>query len=331
MKQLLFLCSVMLCGYYTQAQFTINANVHSFYPGLSFAEHSGNDDVSSLIQQSGPNQTWDMSNLSTTASTALYDDPANGSASASNPDATVYVTLSGGIEYYYKVDATATALVGFEVPNQISVTFSDFKEFLRYPTNYGDSYTDTYKGQVISSGTTIDREGTLIVTCDGYGDLMLPYGTIPNVMKVTVIDNYEDAVGGIPWITYSDTLLFFYNQNTKKTVASFGKNTSSIAPNIYFTTYMDQKDVVLNTKILDLADSPYSLYPNPAKDKITFENTSQNHVNISITNYLGQEIQNLNCANSQEIDLSKMAPGIYVLQCQDGQQYYTQKFTISPL
>ncbi len=63
------------------------------------------------------------------------------------------------------------------------------------------------------------------------------------------------------------------------------------------------------------------LYPNPTTSKVYFDNSNSNFKEVSIYNYLGQEVSKNSFASSlqnQEIDMSTLAIGVYVLKFSDG-------------
>ena len=64
-----------------------------------------------------------------------------------------------------------------------------------------------------------------------------------------------------------------------------------------------------------------TLYPNPTNSKVFFDNTNANFKEVSIYNYQGQEVAKTNFTSSiqnQEIDMSMLATGVYVLKFSDG-------------
>ena len=64
-----------------------------------------------------------------------------------------------------------------------------------------------------------------------------------------------------------------------------------------------------------------TLYPNPTNSKVFFDNSNSNFKEVSIYNYLGQEVTKTSFTTSiqnQEIDMSYLATGVYVLKFSDG-------------
>jgi subtilisin family serine protease len=63
------------------------------------------------------------------------------------------------------------------------------------------------------------------------------------------------------------------------------------------------------------------IYPNPTTSKVFFDNSNSNFKEVSIYNYLGQELTKTSFTTSiqnQEIDMSNLATGVYVLKFSDG-------------
>ena len=80
----------------------------------------------------------------------------------------------------------------------------------------------------------------------------------------------------------------------------------------------------------------FSVYPNPANEKITLEFISHtsNKINISITNILGEEIKNYSInsimgTNRYNIDLDDIKNGIYFLNFNNKTLEYIEKIIIS--
>lgn len=68
--------------------------------------------------------------------------------------------------------------------------------------------------------------------------------------------------------------------------------------------------------------STINIYPNPTNSKVYFDNSNSNFKYVSIFNYLGQEVEKtsfITTSNSQEIDMSNLSKGVYVLKFNDGE------------
>jgi uncharacterized delta-60 repeat protein len=71
----------------------------------------------------------------------------------------------------------------------------------------------------------------------------------------------------------------------------------------------------LNTTIFE--KNAVAIYPNPTNSKVFFDNSNYTFIEVAIYNHLGQEVAitsfNSNI-NNQEIDMSGLATGVYVLR-----------------
>ena len=70
-----------------------------------------------------------------------------------------------------------------------------------------------------------------------------------------------------------------------------------------------------------------NLYPNPANDIVTFDNSGALYQKVTIYNYLGQEViqQKLNFDNNQIINLSSFTKGVYLFKLQNEKSSETVK------
>ena len=71
-----------------------------------------------------------------------------------------------------------------------------------------------------------------------------------------------------------------------------------------------------------------TLYPNPTNSKVFFDNTKSNFKEVAVYNYLGQEVARTNfitTSNNQEIDISNLAKGVYVLKLNNSEKSITLK------
>jgi len=65
----------------------------------------------------------------------------------------------------------------------------------------------------------------------------------------------------------------------------------------------------------------FLLHPNPTSSKVFFDNTNTNFKEVVIYNYLGQEVTKSNfitTSANQEVDMSNLATGVYVLKFSNG-------------
>lgn len=144
----------------------------------------------------GANQTWDFSAI-TSPGTATFTtlNPATTTNSASFPSATVATlqTVPSPTYNYYSASANSFNAEGYAYSNGMVLIYSNVAKQMSYPFALDSSFTDTYTGTYVSGGNTITRTGTMTVTADAYGTLILPYGTINNVLRVLSVDNFTET------------------------------------------------------------------------------------------------------------------------------------------
>ena len=81
-------------------------------------------------------------------------------------------------------------------------------------------------------------------------------------------------------------------------------------------------DQTLNVDTFNPSNNSLKLYPNPTNSKVFFDNSNYNFKEVAIYNYLGQEVATtsfIGNLTNQEIDMSGLAIGIYVLKFSNGE------------
>jgi beta-glucosidase len=69
-----------------------------------------------------------------------------------------------------------------------------------------------------------------------------------------------------------------------------------------------------------------SLYPNPAKDKISIMGIQSQNINVSIYNSMGELVMQKQITNSKEVDISSLSNGIYIMRILNSNSYLNYKF-----
>ena len=106
--------------------------------------------------------------------------------------------------------------------------------------------------------------------------------------------------------------IFTYGQTIRMDAALFNQRTSLLTSPGCLPSTLGQYEFE-NKKI--------ELFPNPTSSKVYFDNSNFNFKEVAIYNYLGQEVTKTsfsNNINNQEIDMSNLATGVYVLKFSDG-------------
>mgnify|MGYP003394459855 CR=1 FL=1 len=144
----------------------------------------------------GANQTWDLSALTSDSLIMIqFVDPATPPDGASFPSATI-AAEDMGFFAYSQFDATGGFFHGMtSQPGDPPIVYSDPMQMAFYPATFGTTWTDDFHAEFLVSGFNIVRDGTLSAECDGYGTLILPWGTLTDVLRCTYVEDYTENSG----------------------------------------------------------------------------------------------------------------------------------------
>ena len=138
-------------------------------------------------------------------------DPAPVSGASYFPAATAaeqYAGESGG-RFYASSDTEEVYLGYYALPGENSIC-PDPRTDIVYPLTYGTTFTDS---MVCNEASTYSRTryGESTTTCEGYGTLVLPYGTFTDCLLLhrhwTYLDAYDQLV---PGYVLGDAYSFFH-------------------------------------------------------------------------------------------------------------------------
>ncbi|HWY39051.1 MAG TPA: T9SS type A sorting domain-containing protein [Bacteroidia bacterium] len=275
----------------------------------------------------GASQVWNFSALvSTGAQSFSFIDPSTTANAASFPTSNIATFNSAASSYNYLTTSSTSLLAdgNFTSPSTL-MPYSNPQKVLDYPFSMGSNFTDTYQGSYTSGSSTIIRKGTDTVTADGYGSLILPYGTLNNVLRASIIDNYADTTTlGVPFAKFRTVTYNWYLPNIHYPVMSLTSIYYNGNPVAQFGSYLDQTSTSIGIIEHDLLNSNLSIYPNPATNSL-FIQAAGKIKTITCTNYLGQAADVKFENNS--VNISSFSKGLYFLTVtsEDGKTN-TQKF-----
>lgn len=277
----------------------------------------------------GASQVWDFS-TATSAGTQTFSfiDPSTTANAASFPTATVTTyNPANTVLNYLSTSASALAAEGFfyGAPTNMIVSYSNPQTVLSYPFSFGSNFTDTYSGTYTSGTSTIIRNGLNTVNADGYGTLIMPYGTLNNVLRVTVLDQYTDTTSfGAPYSEFTFETYNWYLPGVHYQVLSLTSlyMNGDPTPVAQFGTYLDQSSVGIPEN--DLLSAAVTIYPNPANEFIHIRSTEKIK-NMDCFNYAGQAVD-VKVENSS-VDISSLSKGLYFIRItSENGKTLTQKF-----
>ncbi len=325
----------MGCTLFSNAQPTLTKASVVGVPGDVTVYNYSNDSI--IPGPAGPNRYWSIAiphsaylmqdSIVAPASTASY--------SVFSATSNVVEHAFGYDDFYYHADSTVYQYVGEK--SIYTYTCSDPKDYLRFPFNYGDSYTDTWDAYVPNSTPHNIRTGIVTVTYDGFGTLATPAATVQNVARIHVNNAYtENNNGGIEHYQ-SDQYTWYQEGSHNSLVTMYVNHNLTTHYTYYWATYRANMKT-LGVQDLSAPGIAVQLYPNPATDHVQIKvpaNTSILKAELYLlTGALAETIvmQGQKPSNGvYELDTRHLAPGLYSIRLISGgrDSFETKKLLIN--
>lgn len=233
----------------------------------------------------GANVTWDLSGISTTTSLSYEWKNASAMNDASTyPASNLGAVVTLGADEYWLKSSTEFSLVGRIIQGgTITENFNnDPREVLKFPLTYQTTYNETMGGLYVGPGLSLDRSGTIEIEADGYGTLIMPYGTINNVLRVKITTEYNDKLSGQTLFEYEDVQWHWYHPNSKFFLATYGTlvTITSGVPGgtTFFGFFQDQTSVGLSDN--EFKPYAFNMFPNPASNQFTIQYDTESRENF---------------------------------------------------
>jgi hypothetical protein len=305
-------------------------NYNSFpQVGDTFVYYSLSSGQSLLPGNSGADITWDFSALDTSnlppPSTLHYSTPANTPYGNSFPNSNLAKVYSSAQIEYYNKNNDSVSYLGHYIAGTTRF-YHDPQIQIKFPGNFQYTFTDNYASNFNHNGNAVSRTGTVSVTIDGYGTLILPGRTIPNTSRIRTVKTTKDVSGGT--INYTDTLYHWYSPHLRDYVLYY-----------YVTVYQGttyshgrlmHSDHITNIESIGIAKD-VRLFPNPAKNSINLELPGQNNeYTVEIFTLQGRMIQSIELKNAiSSIDVSELSRGVYLMKVIGSEEIFTKKFIVN--
>ena len=312
---LLLVCFVL----HSHAQITLTAETS--IPEVGQTLHIlGQMQPTIQVNHSGANQTWDFSGITPTAASFSYFSPSSTGYYSSFPNSTI-AEFDGSNYNFYSNTADAYYLDGQVFPSG-SILYSDKREVLRFPITYNDIFNETFAGNV----NGFDRSGNIKIHADGYGSLILPYTTVPDVLKITASFNYSDFYEGTEYYTYVDTIQMWYHIGNKTQIASRSVGYYNGIKYISNATYIAQSD--LANAITPAIDAVVNsdLYVTINKGVLHIQSTQKIDV-LEIYSLQGNKVLSVSTPSST-IPIDNLTSGFYIVKAKSHTKEYINKVLI---
>ncbi|MBV6406069.1 MAG: T9SS type A sorting domain-containing protein [Flavobacteriales bacterium] len=266
----------------------------------------------------GAGQVWDLSSL-TTDSTAMVSlvDPSTTAYGAQYPAATV-AEVSDGSTVYFQATPNGVVMLGYEA-DDLPVVFNDGGRFMSFPCSHQTTWTDTYGGTFQVEGSDVELSGTITGTADGHGTLILPTGSIPNVLRVHWVQEEEMSMGMFTFTTVFNNHLYYVPGQSYPVVQTTSATSEMLGNTIVteFTQWTD--DLTTGTPEADATHAALQAFPVPTSGELNF--TIPAHFSgtplITVTDATGRIVRGVRSISTRgtegRMDVSALPAGVY--QC----------------
>jgi hypothetical protein len=161
----------------------------------------------------GAAQTWDLSSLSPSSApaTVSFQDATSTGYATDLPNANLASSASPDFFLFYTVNSAGITYRGsYLVPASEEIVYQDPELLVSYPADWGAFWSDGFTSDYTQGGQSHWRVGSIWCLADGYGTLLMPYGTVTNVLRVKTEETYTDSLVGVPGATAEKHTTYAY-------------------------------------------------------------------------------------------------------------------------
>lgn len=274
------------------------------------------------VASTGSSNVWNYASLNATSNgiTSPYVNPSTIPSATAYAGCTV-VQKQTALNTYYKSVSSPSPQVEFMgiTSSSLTMNFTNTAVFARFPFAYNDVVTDNFAGNFSTtvpftiSGTA---SGNATITADGAGTLIIPTGTLNNVLRVKSYQN-TNLNGGLVNGNIKQTTYSFYHASQKFPVLSINYQTISItgagSPTVSGQVLGNKNNFVVGVGENSINSFNYAVYPNPVTDVLNLSiDQSTEPRSLKVINQIGQTVYAGDY--SAKVDVSQLNTGIYIIE-----------------
>lgn len=280
---------------------------------------------------SGANITWNFGDITPSGSQKIdFDNAAATPYGAQFPN-TIAVIYSENLSMpsatlsheFWNTQGGTLNRKGVANPLGITVDYADSKQMLSLPFTYNSNFTDNFSANYVAQGTNVSETGQRTVTADGYGTLVLPYGTVSNVLRVHTTETYQQVIPSLPNpLNYTVETYAWYRSDWNFPVMVISTESIDVSPQPVSVAYYTQY-ISTGQQNVELAQFALRSYPNPASSQATIEFSLPQTVSVALNLYSinGQLLdtvlsgeQMASGKQSANLDVSAYPAGVYLAE-----------------
>lgn len=341
MKKTLLLVSLISAGF-GQAQSLTQANEPAI--GENSTMFLCDSFATNYSGVTGNGVTWDYSQLfGYTGQTKIVEvvDATTTPDYASFPGSTKAYQIGNTIVTYFNSTASERISQGFKFYEaslgDVYATFeNDPLTMVSYPFALGSSLTDAFDGTMdfTFQMTPINEAltGNVYAWIDGQGTLKFPMGIdVANVIRYRSIDTSITVlpiVGNVELIREQYEYYDLASQNlpiflhSTITLQQAGAAVPTATVSMVLSRYTPEEWAGID----ESKNAQIGVYPNPVNDKLTIKHQLNSDASGTITDLSGKVILTFDLTSGNNIDVSALSAGHYLLQINDQGAAYVQKF-----
>jgi len=293
---------------------------------------------------SGNDQTWDFQFLSP-ENVQNYEIVEFGSTGNEDlfPNANTAFSIGFGVSYeYWSLTEDSFAVAGQYAEGAFEAYYSDPQILTIFPAELGVTFTDSFAFDYNANGTLGSMLGEVDMEVDGYGDIIMPWGTAEGAYRVSgTIDREEtfEFQGETVMAFFNGTTTHFFAPGFPTPVISVTQAILTVpdfdvVQNIQSTGYISNFEVEATD---ELVVDGLEVFPNPASDQlsINFEKRNAAPVRVELLDIQGRTVQSAGQIATgfghfqSQLDVSKLPAGFYLLRLATGESSQVVKVAVN--
>ncbi len=273
----------------------------------------------------GASQTWNFGSLGSNGSaTTTYVAPASTPHAALFPGSNLAIDAGGGNYGYYSATSAGQDFHGlYSATLTTNITYQNTQRTLSYPCSYNSTWNDPFSSSFTAMGFPSTRSGTITGTADGHGTLVMPYGTITNILRVRTVEDYTDNLGIAGTVDYDFTTHYYYKPGVRIPLLVIYDQTSTVAGQAPTVTqgisWVDGASVGIQEALRNTIG--IDVFPNPARDQVTITFSSAGgNLFLEMLDATGQLVRSERLSGQpmgigrSDLDVSGLSAGLYMLR-----------------
>ncbi|HEX2618439.1 MAG TPA: T9SS type A sorting domain-containing protein [Flavobacteriales bacterium] len=292
------LLSCTLIGAAASTAQTLTSPTNNMVPGDVFIVQNGTGPAPGHTGSAN----WNYSSLTVVGEpyTENCETPSSSVYAAYFPTATVRVGDS-----FMRCDATGLYFLGWGALHPL-ILDDPWHQFA-FPCSYNTTWTDTFSG---TDGMGYTTSGTTTGLADATGALVMPYGTIPNVLRLRVATT--NTINDNGNISTDENVLYFYMKPGVHYPVVIANEDHT------YVDWLDQASVGVDELLAHSIG--VDVFPNPAADAadVVYSATGE-RLQLTVVDIAGAVVMERTLTASvgiqrEHLDVSSLAKGLYTIR-----------------